>query len=79
MKIYLDTNLEKEVEYFQKKYSFKIVFFADKSLLIPEYKIELMNKSKKVISTFENLNKIKELNIKFQKSLKSLALVIKTN
>ena len=26
VKIYLDTNLEKEVEYFQKKYSFKIVF-----------------------------------------------------
>ena len=70
VKIYLDTNLEKEVEYFQKKYSFKIVFFADKSLLIPEYKIELMNKSKKVISTFENLNKIKELNIKFQKKSK---------
>ena len=29
-----------------------------------------MNKSKKVISTFENLNKIKELNIKFQKKSK---------
>ena len=41
-----------------KKYSFKINFIADPKLVIPEYKIELLNKSKKVIDTFEKINKI---------------------
>ena len=34
---------------------------ADAKLIIPEYKIELLNKSKKVINTIENVNKIFEI------------------
>ena len=63
VKIYLDENLVKEIEYFQKKYSFKINFIADKNLLIPEFKIELLNKSKKLIKELENINKIKKTNV----------------
>ncbi len=58
VKIFVENNLSKEIEYFEKKYSFKINFIADPKLVIPEYKIELLNKSKKVIDTFEKINKI---------------------
>ena len=33
---------------------------ANTKLVIPEYKIELLNKSKKVINTIENIDKINE-------------------
>ena len=39
-------------------YSFKINFLADSTLVIPEYKIELLSKLKKVINKFENIDKI---------------------
>ncbi|MAH74443.1 MAG: hypothetical protein CBD57_03305 [Candidatus Pelagibacter sp. TMED197] len=56
--LYIDNNLSKEIQYFEKKYLFKINIVAKPDLIIPEYRIELLNKSKKVISTIENLNKI---------------------
>jgi len=79
VKIYLETNLSKEIDYFEKKYSFKINFLSDSSLLIPEYKIELLNKSKKVISTFENLNKIKIIERDTTKKLKDDKNITKDN
>ena len=42
---------------------FKINLIADTKLIIPEYKIELLNKSKKVINTFEKIEKIYEVNL----------------
>ena len=62
VKRYIEKNLLDELKYFQKKYSFKIEILSDEMLIIPEYKIDLFNKSKKVINTIENINKI--LNIK---------------
>jgi hypothetical protein len=53
--------LSKEIEYFEKKYSFKINFIADATLVIPEYKIELLNKSKKIIDTVKSIDKINEI------------------
>ena len=50
--------MSKEIEYFQKKYSFKIEFLADAKMVIPEYKIDLFNKSKKIINSVEDLDKI---------------------
>merc|ERR1712167_248234 len=50
VKLYIENKLFKEIEYFQKKYLLKINFLSDSNLVIPEYKIELANKSKKVIS-----------------------------
>jgi ribonuclease E len=61
VKLYIENLLSKEIEYFEKKYSFKINLFADAKLIIPEYKIELLNKSKKIINTIENINKINEI------------------
>ncbi len=56
--LYINSVLKKEVEYFQKKYGFKIDSFPDPELIIPEYKIHLYNKNKKIISKVESLNKI---------------------
>ena len=39
---------------------------ADAKLIIPEYKIELLNKSKKLINTIENIDK----NIEFKETKK---------
>ena len=81
IKIYFENNLSKEIQYFEKKYSFKIEFIGDKNLIVPEYKIELLNKSKKIINTVENIFQLPLLKSykdkredKKKKSIKSLNL-----
>ena len=44
VKIFIDNNLNEELKYFQKKYQFKIEVLAENKMIIPEYKIELLNK-----------------------------------
>ena len=61
VKLYIDNKLFKDIEYFEKKYLFTINLQGDAKLIIPEYKIELLNKSKKIINIFENINKIQEI------------------
>ena len=61
VKIYIEKNLLEELKYFQKKYLFKIEILSDQKLIIPEYKIELLNKSKKLINSIENIDKISEV------------------
>ena len=81
VKLYIETKLLKEIEYFEKKYSLKINFMADAKLIIPEYKIELLNKSKKVINTIENVNKIFEIekNLNNIEKIKGKKVELKTN
>ena len=62
VKIFIEKNLNEEFTYFQKKYSMKIELLADETLILPEYKIHLLNKSKKIINVIENINYIKEKN-----------------
>ena len=69
VKIYIENNLSKEIEYFEKKYSYKINFLADNMLVIPEYKIELLSKLKKIINKFENIDKIK-INLENKEKIK---------
>ena len=69
IKIYIDTFLKKEIEYFQKKYNYKIEFFIDNELMVPEYRIILFNKNKKIVNKIENINKIKEQKIFNQKQV----------
>ena len=64
VKIYIEINLLDELKYFQKKYSFEVKILADDKFIIPEYKIELISKSKKLIDTFENTNSIIKLSKK---------------
>ncbi len=60
VKIYIEKNLLEELKYFQKKYSFEVKILSNDKFIIPEYKIDLLNKSKKVINTIENIHQIKE-------------------
>ena len=62
VKLYIDTNLSKELDHFQKKYSYKIDFIEKSQFIIPEYKIELLNKSKKIINRIEYITQIKDFN-----------------
>ena len=61
VKIFIEKNLLEELKYFQKKYTFKIELLSDEKLIIPEYKIDLFNKSKKLINKIESINKIIEI------------------
>ena len=66
IKLYIDSLLKNEIEYFEKKYSFSISFIADPELIVPEYKITLINKSKKIINKIENINKIEGLKVEIK-------------
>ena len=61
VKIFIELNLLEELKFFQKKYSFKVEIFSDEKLIIPEYKIDLLNKTKKLINSIENINKVLEI------------------
>ena len=78
VKLYIESKFFKEIEYFEKKYAFKISFLADPKLIIPEYKIELLNKSKKVINTVENIDKINELEKDLKKDEKKYKTKVET-
>ena len=56
VKIFIERNFIEELKYFQKKYSFNVNILTGERFLIPEYKIDLLNKSKKIINTVENIN-----------------------
>ena len=61
VKTYIEKNLLDELKYFQKKYSFDVKILSNDKFIIPEYKIDLLNKSKKLINSIENINKIIEI------------------
>ena len=69
VKNFIENNLLEELKYFQKKYSFEVKIFADHKFVIPEYRIELLNKSKKLINIIENTNPIKETKKIVKKSI----------
>jgi len=74
VKTFIEQNLLDELKYFQKKYSFEIKIFSNYKFIIPEYKIDLLNKSKKSINTIENVDSIVQIN-----RIKENSLVIKKN
>ena len=67
VKLFIEVNLSKELDHFRKKYSYKIDFIENTQFIIPEYKIELLNKSKKIIDKIEHINQIKNLNSQTKK------------
>ncbi len=70
VKDYIEKNLKDELSYFQKKYSLKIDLLDDESLIIPEYRIHLLNKSKKIINVVENINYLTEKKLSNKKIVK---------
>ena len=60
VKTYIEKNLEKEITYFKRKYKIEFNLNSDKNLIIPEYRIDLLNKNKKIINKVENIEKIEK-------------------
>jgi len=58
---FLKENFIDDLTYFEKKNKMKIDIITDRSLIIPEYIIDLKNKSKKTIELVEHFEKLKNL------------------
>ncbi|WP_440930757.1 Rne/Rng family ribonuclease [Candidatus Pelagibacter sp.] len=58
---FLKENYIDSLNYFEKKNKIKIDIISDNELIIPEYIIDLKNKSKKTIEVFENLISLQNL------------------
>jgi len=58
VKTYIEKNLAKEIDHFKKKYKLEFNIMADNNLVVPEYKIDLLNKNKKTLKKVENIEKI---------------------
>ena len=59
---FIKENFADDLKYFEKKNKIKVEIISDNSLIIPDHKIELQNKSKKVLEKIENISKLKNLN-----------------
>jgi len=58
---FMKENFIEDLNYFENKNKIKIDIIADNSLIIPEYIIDLQNKTKKTIEIVEHLEKLKNL------------------
>ena len=58
---FLKENFIEDLTYFEKKNKMKIDIITDNSLIIPEYIIDIKNKSKKTIELIEQFEKLKNL------------------
>ena len=77
VKIFIENNLLDELKYFKKKYLCEIKIFSENNFIIPEYKIDLFNKSKKPINSIENINSIIFTKKKSEKLSKGKKITIK--
>ncbi|MBD1144834.1 Rne/Rng family ribonuclease [Pelagibacterales bacterium SAG-MED37] len=59
---FLKENFIDDLTYFEKKNKMKIDIISDNNLIIPEYIIDIKNKSKKTIELIEHFEKLKNLN-----------------
>ena len=80
---YLSSFFRNEISFFEKTYKFKINIVTDNSLIIPEYKIHLFNKNKKIINKVESVknieNKLTNNVIKISKTKKFGSNDLKNN
>ena len=79
VKNFIGENLSKEIDHFIKKYKLEFNVISDTSLMIPEYKIELLNKNKKIINKVENIEKIENNLIKQNYKMKGFNKKYKKN
>jgi len=63
---FLKENFVDDLTYFEKKNKMTIDIVSDPSLIIPEYIINIQNKSKKTIDLIENYEKLKNLEIQIK-------------
>jgi ribonuclease E len=69
-------NFIEDLKYFEEKNLIKIDIIADNSLIIPEYIIDLQNKTKKTIEIVQHIEKLKNLEEQ-KKEVKSFESPIK--
>ena len=69
-------NFIEDLKYFEEKNLIKIDIIADNTLIIPEYIIDLQNKTKKTIETVQHIEKLKNLEEQ-KKEIKSFESPIK--
>ena len=62
---FIEKNLSKEINFFKKRYKIEFNITADPSLILPEYRIDLFNKNKKLLNKIES---IEETEIKSTRS-----------
>ncbi|WP_440697653.1 Rne/Rng family ribonuclease [Candidatus Pelagibacter sp. HIMB1709] len=60
---FLKENFVDDLTYFEKKNKMTIDIISDNSLIIPEYVINVQNKSKKTLELIENFEKLKNLEV----------------
>ena len=58
---FLKENFIDDLTYFEKKNKIKIDIISDSSLIIPEYIIDVKNRSKKTIELVEHFERLKNL------------------
>jgi ribonuclease E len=58
---FIKENFTEDIKYFENKNKIKIEFVDDNLLIIPDYKIDFQNKSKKTIEKIESLSKLQNL------------------
>ena len=58
VKVFIEKNLSKELAYFKKKHKLEFNISGDNNLILPEYKIDLLNKNKKIIKKVENIESL---------------------
>lgn len=61
VKTYIEKNLDNGIKYFKKKYKLEFNIISDNKLLIPEYKIDLLNKNNKIIKKIENIEDLEKM------------------
>ena len=64
VKTYIEKNFEKEINHFKKKFKLEFNIIADDTRIIPEYKIDLLNKNKKIIKKVEHISNIEKTPLK---------------
>ena len=65
---FLKENFVNDLTYFEKKNKITIDIISENSLIIPEYIIDIKNKSKKTIELIEYYEKLKNLEIQIKES-----------
>ena len=79
IKNFINENFIEHLKYFQSKNKIKVEIIADNSLIIPDYLIELQNKTKKIIEIIQSISKLKKLTEQESSNKKKNNLIYKKN
>jgi len=60
---FIKENFIEDIKHFEKKNKVNVEIIDDNSLIVPDYRIEFQNKTKKIIEKIESLSKLKNLEV----------------